>query len=67
MHLKQKRAVDKLVISYLSSFTIMDIPSPLRHGILLHIAEMYDRDSSDNRPFSTAIKNLYLPYKQLRI
>ncbi len=57
----------EIVVNYMSGFDAQDIPPAIKHGILLHVAEMYDRESSNNMAMSLEIKNLYLPYRQLRI
>lgn len=57
----------EIVVSYSAGFEQCNPPPAIRQGILIHVAEMYDRESSNNIAMSLEIKNLYLPYRQLRI
>ena len=57
----------ELILEYICGFDVKNIPSAIKHGILMHVAEIYDREENIHTPFSLAIKNLYLPYKQLRV
>lgn len=57
-----------LIIEYLAGFEEASIPRSIKHGVLLHIAEMYDRqEQGSGYVFSNEIKNLYSPYRQLKI
>ncbi|MCC8484128.1 MAG: head-tail connector protein [Rickettsia endosymbiont of Labidopullus appendiculatus] len=57
----------QLMVEYIVGYDKMHIPASIKHGILMHIAEMYDRERQNTTYLSTEIKNLYLPYRQLRI
>ncbi len=57
----------KLMVQYLAGYEKNSIPQSIKHGILLHVAEMYDRERHDATALSTEIKNLYLPYRQLKV
>lgn len=57
----------ELIVNYTAGFDKINMPPSIRHGILMHIAEMYDRESSSNIAMSQEIKNLYLPYREFRI
>jgi uncharacterized phiE125 gp8 family phage protein len=68
VHLKKTLLKGELTIEYLAGFDEYNIPKPIKHGILLHIAEMYDRqEQGGGYVFSNEIKNLYSPYRQLKI
>ncbi|MCC8371432.1 MAG: head-tail connector protein [Rickettsia endosymbiont of Pseudomimeciton antennatum] len=57
----------QLIVEYIVGYDKINIPASIKHGILMHIAEMYDRERQNATSLSTEIKNLYLPYRQLRI
>ncbi|WP_375329738.1 head-tail connector protein [Candidatus Tisiphia endosymbiont of Nemotelus uliginosus] len=57
----------QLMIEYIVGYDKINIPASIKHGILMHIAEMYDRERQNATSLSTEIKNLYLAYRQLRI
>ncbi|WP_425360223.1 MULTISPECIES: head-tail connector protein [unclassified Candidatus Tisiphia] len=57
----------QLMVEYIVGYDKMHIPASIKHGILMHIAEMYDRERQNATSLSTEIKNLYLAYRQLRI
>ncbi|MCC8399480.1 MAG: head-tail connector protein [Rickettsia endosymbiont of Platyusa sonomae] len=65
--LNKKLENSQLIVEYIVGYDKMHIPASIRHGILMHIAEMYDRERQNATSLSTEIKNLYLPYRQLRI
>ena len=67
LFLNQRFPDEMLLVEYLAGFDQGNIPQSIRHGILMHIAEMYDRERQDAPFLSTEIKNLYLPYRQLKI
>lgn len=54
-----------LEIEYIAGYE-NDIPRPIKHGILLHIASMYDQSEYEYE-LNDKIKNLYTPYRQMRI
>lgn len=57
----------ELVIEYVAGFREDNIPPPVKNGILLHVAEMYDREQGDISGLPTEVKNLYSSYRQLKI
>jgi uncharacterized phiE125 gp8 family phage protein len=65
--MNQKLDDEMLLVEYIAGFDQGSIPQSIRHGILMHVAEMYDRERQDTPFLSTEIKNLYLPYRQLKI
>ena len=67
LHLLQPINAVTLVVHYISGFNNINTPSTIKHGILLHVAEMYDRETMLENSFSSAVRNLYLPYRQLKI
>lgn len=58
---------DELTIEYISGYDKVNIPHAIKHGIMLHIAEMYDRQATNCIGLSKEVKNLYLPYRNIRI
>jgi len=54
-------------MEYIAGFDENNIPPSIKHGILLHIAEMYDRQEQTSDYIPIEIKNLYLPYRQLKL
>ncbi|WPY00223.1 Phage gp6-like head-tail connector protein [Candidatus Trichorickettsia mobilis] len=67
LHLLQPINTTTLVVHYISGFSSNNTPSTIKYGILLHVAEMYDREAALENSFSSAVRNLYLPYRQLKI
>ncbi|MFY9589574.1 head-tail connector protein [Rickettsia endosymbiont of Halotydeus destructor] len=67
LRLKQKLANDELIVEYVSGFEENNIPHSIKHGIMLHIAEMYDRQGQSSVGLSPEVKNLYLPYRNIQI
>lgn len=59
--------VQELVGYYIAGFNEHSIPAAIKHGILLHIAEMYDREDGPISSLSPEIKNLYLSYKRIKL
>nr|WP_253308564.1 head-tail connector protein [Rickettsia endosymbiont of Ceutorhynchus assimilis] len=67
LRLKQELASKELTVEYISGFDDNNIPHSVKHGIMLHIAEMYDRQGQNSVGLSQEVKNLYLPYRNIRI
>ncbi|NRB10790.1 MAG: phage gp6-like head-tail connector protein [Rickettsiaceae bacterium] len=65
LHLKKEYVSKKLKLKYKTGYTDA-IPAPIRHGILLHIASMYD-SSNCNYDLPANAEKLYLPYRRLNI
>lgn len=57
----------KLQIEYIAGFAKDNVPPAIKQAILMHVAEMYDQQKADSNFLSTEIKNLYLPYRFLRL
>jgi len=58
---------EELIADYISGYDTGSIPHAIKHGIMLHIAEMYDRQAQNCLGLSQEVKNLYLPYRNIRI
>lgn len=58
---------EELIMEYIAGFDEKEIPPSIKHGILLHIAEMYDREQVINELLPAEVRNLYLPYRQLKV
>ena len=67
LFLNHRLDVEMLLVEYIAGFDQGSVPQSIRHGILMHIAEMYDRERQDTVSLSMEIKNLYLPYRQLKV
>lgn len=61
-----KRGCD-MHMRYYAGFDKDSLPIAIKHGILLHIAQMYDREEFGQVSLNTEIKNLYLPYRKFNI
>ena len=55
-----------IAVEYVSSYGNKEIPYPIKQGLLMHVALMYEL-SENNLPISAQIKDLYLPYRILKI
>jgi uncharacterized phiE125 gp8 family phage protein len=64
--LKHELSGGELVVEYISGYD-GSIPHAIKHGIILHIAEMYDRQGQNSIGLSKEVKNLYLPYRNIQI
>ncbi|MEY4463223.1 MAG: hypothetical protein RLZZ81_194 [Pseudomonadota bacterium] len=58
---------EELTVEYISGYDKNNIPHAIKHGIMLHIAEMYDRQATNCIGLSQEVKNLYLPYRNIQI
>ncbi|WP_395477202.1 head-tail connector protein [Rickettsia endosymbiont of Pantilius tunicatus] len=58
---------EDLTVEYISGYDKDNIPHAIKHGIMLHIAEMYDRQAQNCIGLSKEVKNLYLPYRNIRM
>ncbi|HJD66286.1 MAG TPA: head-tail connector protein [Rickettsia endosymbiont of Bembidion nr. Transversale] len=58
---------EELTVEYISGYDKDNIPHAIKHGIMLHIAEMYDRQAQNCAGLSKEVKNLYLPYRNIRM
>ncbi|WP_425363362.1 head-tail connector protein [Candidatus Tisiphia endosymbiont of Hybos culiciformis] len=67
LFLNKKLENYQLIVEYIIGYDKINIPASIKHGILMHIAEMYDRERQNGTSLSTEIKNLYLAYRQLKI
>ncbi|RYE05671.1 MAG: phage gp6-like head-tail connector protein [Rickettsiaceae bacterium] len=66
-YLKEPLYQQELMLKYIAGFKASEIPASVKQGILLHTCEMYDREGESNSVLSNENKNLYLPYKKIRI
>ncbi|HJD61874.1 MAG TPA: hypothetical protein LFV90_07175 [Rickettsia endosymbiont of Columbicola hoogstraali] len=57
----------ELTVEYISGYDKDNIPHAIKHGIMLYIAEMYDRQAQNCVGLSKEVKNLYLPYRNIRM
>ena len=67
LYLKQALSGEELKVIFITGFAKRGLPDAIRQGIMLHICAMYDRDSDSSLTLSTEIKNLYYPYKRMRL
>jgi len=67
LHLVQSFNNVILEVDYIVGFDMQNIPHPIKHGIMMHVSEMYDRDSVNSSSLSLGVKNLYMPYRRLSI
>lgn len=58
---------EELTVEYISGYDKDNIPHAIKHGIMLHIAEMYDQQAQNCVGLSKEVKNLYLPYRNIRM
>lgn len=66
IHLKRYIFAKKIEIEYYNGFADGQLPASIKQGILEHLARLYDsRGSDQTMPLSS--KNLYQPYKKVRI
>jgi uncharacterized phiE125 gp8 family phage protein len=65
--LKESISDKELTIEYIAGFNEREVPQSIKYGILLHVAQMYDREEHTSSSFSTEIRNLYLPYRQWKV
>ncbi len=66
LQINEKYINRNLEIEYVSSFYNNEILPPIKQGILMHIALMYEY-SDHNAQITAQIKDLYLPYRILKI
>jgi len=63
---KENQSSDQIIINYVTGFADNKlIPKSIMQGILIHIAGMYD--AGTYQTISGDLKNLYQPYKRVRI
>lgn len=55
-----------LEIEYKAGYLEDSIPRAIRHGILMHVSDMYE-NSIDAVSLSSQIKDLYVPYRTMKI
>lgn len=58
---------EELHVEYIAGTDPVNVPDAIKHGILLHITQLYDRHDIDQTPMATEVKNLYLSYRKLKI
>ncbi len=65
VHFVSKYVGKDLKITYRAGYR-NNIPRALQHGILMHVAAMYD-NPENSASISSGIKDLYIPYRRLKI
>lgn len=65
LHLASHYAGKDVEIEYESGYE-EHIPREIQHGILMHVASMYEH-SEDGTSINSEIKDLYLPYRVMKI
>ncbi|BBJ31441.1 hypothetical protein RAS_05500 [Rickettsia asiatica] len=58
---------EELTVKYISGYDKNNIPHAIKHGIMLHIAEMYDRQTMNCIGLLKEVKNLSLSYRNIQI
>ncbi len=53
-------------IEYVAGYKENTIPQPIQQGIIMHVMLMYD-NSENSIYLNSSIKNLYLPYREVKI
>lgn len=66
-HINKNLAGKELKVMFSVGYESSKLPYAIRQGILLHICEMYDKDNDNHASLTNAIRNLYSPYKKIRI
>ncbi|RTK92292.1 MAG: phage gp6-like head-tail connector protein [Rickettsiales bacterium] len=66
LYLNAEYKDQNIEVEYISSYGNKEIPYPIKQGVLMHIALMYEL-SENNLQMNTQIKDLYLPYRILKI
>ena len=67
LYLTRALSGEELKVSYLTGYEDRHVPHAISQGVLLHICSMYDRDGDNNLSMSNEVKNLYHPYKKIRL
>ena len=67
LYLKQALGREELKIIFSAGSQPSEIPDAIKQGILLHTCAMYDRENDCAAGLSNEIKNLYYPYKKMRL
>lgn len=67
LYLKQSLSGEELRVTYVAGHENINIPYAIKQGILHHICAMYDRDSDNTLSMRDEVKNLYHPYKKIRL
>ena len=65
IHFKADYVGKDLRIQYIAGF-LDNIPRSIQHGVLMHIASMYEHTENGTN-LSSNIKDLYMPYRILKI
>lgn len=64
-NMKRHFIIERAEIIYSVGYEVDDLPSPIKQGMLEHLARMYDMRGSD-KVLPVAARNLYQPYKRVR-
>ena len=59
----------RIEILYTAGYGTMasSVPAPIKQGILLHVAEMYDMRGDTNDTLPEAAQKLYVPFREVRL
>jgi hypothetical protein len=66
IHLNDQYQNRNIEIEYLAGFKDHQIPYPIKQGLIMHVALMYEH-SEQNFALSSQIRDLYLPYRIMKI
>lgn len=64
-NMKRHFIIEKAEVIYSVGYEMNDLPSPIKQGMLEHLARIYDMRGSD-QVLPVAARNLYQPYKRVR-
>lgn len=67
LYLTRALAGEELKVSYTTGYENHNIPHTISQGVLLHICSMYDREGDNALSMSNEVKDLYQPYKKIRL
>ncbi|MDC0865193.1 head-tail connector protein [Rickettsiaceae bacterium] len=65
LHFECDHIGDNITIEYIAGYQD-SIPRTVQHGILMHVASMYEH-AEDGASMSDKIRDLYLPYRVMKI
>jgi uncharacterized phiE125 gp8 family phage protein len=64
-NMKRNFIIEKAEIIYSVGYEVDDLPSPIKQGMLEHLAKLYDMRGSD-QALPIAARSLYQPYRRVR-
>ena len=65
LYMRRSYIAEKCEIIYSTGYSQEQFPSPIKHGMLEHLAKLYDFRGGD-QDLPLAAKSLYQPYKKMR-